>query len=82
MRHLLIHSALICFLCLGTGVAQAQEMPTWAAPTERMEPAPVDARRVDLPSRPPPVPVDGGLMWLAFAGVGYAARRLLYPDGA
>lgn len=82
MTKMLRHSVLALLIGFGGG-AVAQEMPSWAAPSNdhgfgmRSNSDPVGAfEPPDLPADPPPVPVDGGLALLALAGAGYAVRRL------
>lgn len=64
------------------------QLPSWAAPKARpnrkadrgmgISPTP---QPYDSPERPP-VPVDGGLVWLTAAGAAYAARELSKRRGA
>jgi len=88
MTKMLRYSVLALLVGFGGG-AMAQEMPSWAAPSNdrgfavRSDSDPPGAfDPPDLPSNPPPVPVDGGLVLLALAGAGYAARRLRRDSGA
>lgn len=81
--------SLLIVLLLPLGSARAQssgdysrdlDLPSWASPSA---PAASDASTgcgacapPAPPAAPEQVPVDGGLIWLAAAGAGYAARRL------
>lgn len=66
--------AFLLLLAFATPV-MAQTVPDWAAPveTEKAAEAPTNAA---APPPPPPIPVDGGLVLLALAGAGLAARKL------
>src|SRR5690554_575681 len=62
----------VLFIALAgvAGSAAAQETPSWiSAPEVRSE----DPNPPPPPPDPPQVPIDGGLVWLALAGGGYAA---------
>jgi hypothetical protein len=87
MIKMLRHSVLALLVGFGGG-AVAQEMPSWAAPSNdggfavRSNGPPDVFEPPVLPAYPPAVPVDGGLALLALVGAGYAARRLRREDGA
>jgi hypothetical protein len=86
MNTMFRHSVLVLLLGCGSG-AVAQEMPSWAAPsndrgfaTRSGGNSPGAFEPPDFPPDPAPVPVDGGLALLALAGAGYAVRRLRSED--
>jgi hypothetical protein len=57
-----------------SGAQRPSEMSTNESDATTSSGAMTAARNV--PNPPDPVPVDGGLGWLAAAGAAYAARRL------
>ena len=73
----LLSLALLGAVALATP-ANADDLPSWAAP--QAADAPVAEAAAAPPPPPPaapaPVPLDGGLALLALAGAGYAAKRL------
>jgi len=88
MNKMLRHSVLALLIGFGGG-AMAQEMPSWAAPSNdrgfsvQSDSDPPSAfEPPDFPPNPAPVPVDGGLALLALAGAGYAARRMRRDSSA
>lgn len=79
----------ITALLFGAHPAVAQSIPDWARPSSQSSDVSSNAAGVPNPqgctssgSQPKgcsgttPVPVDGGLLWLALGGAGLAARRL------
>lgn len=83
MRRILTHGLLglaLCATVATAGLAQAQEIPSWAEPTKPTPPPP-PSFGPDLPDDPDPIPVGGGLGWLVLAGAGYAVHRLRRDDG-
>lgn len=75
-RALVVLAALLGLAVAGLSeAALAQETPAWIRSQSQDEGPPPPAPP-DLPDTPPMVPIDGGLLWLALAGGGYAAYRL------
>lgn len=78
LRTLILAVALIGLAVAGFSEAAVQEVPNWIQLQESEPPPappPPPTGGGELPDLPG-TPIDGGIVWLALAGGGYAAYRL------